>query len=225
VVMYANHVIVQLTCFDLLLFEQVAQVSAALEQIRARGIAAPPQISFPSVQPFAGGALASEAPPVRPELVAPPPPPAPGLQTSPPPPPMPGLQTPPPPPPMPGLQTPPPPPPMPGLQTPPPPPSQATATKRNAPQARKELTVEEIKKQVRELIECSDISAANVPLAVETYMKAFKDKYRQDLENMVRRYPFLIKKLPLKPKTGKYCSFWMRKNLFIYFCSMQHIKG
>jgi len=201
VVMYANHVIVQLTCFDLLLFEQVAQVSAALEQIRARGIAAPPQISFPSVQPFAGGALASEAPPVRPELVAPPPPPAPGLQTSPPPPPM------------------------PGLQTPPPPPSQATATKRNAPQARKELTVEEIKKQVRELIECSDISAANVPLAVETYMKAFKDKYRQDLENMVRRYPFLIKKLPLKPKTGKYCSFWMRKNLFIYFCSMQHIKG
>jgi len=213
VVMYANHVIVQLTCFDLLLFEQVAQVSAALEQIRARGIAAPPQISFPSVQPFAGGALASEAPPVRPELVAPPPPPAPGLQTSPPPPPMPGLQTPPPPPP------------MPGLQTPPPPPSQATATKRNAPQARKELTVEEIKKQVRELIECSDISAANVPLAVETYMKAFKDKYRQDLENMVRRYPFLIKKLPLKPKTGKYCSFWMRKNLFIYFCSMQHIKG
>lgn len=71
---------------------------------------------------------------------------------------------------------------------------------RNAP-GKREPTPEEIEKQLRELISCSDLSSANVPTAVETYLKCFVS-HKEALKSMVQRYPFLIKKLPLKPKSA-----------------------
>lgn len=154
----------------------MAQVSAVLEQMRGAGVTTtmhlPPPF-FPPPPPPSSGAL----PPPRLQ--------EPSSCTAPP------IAAPPPPPP-PSFA--PPPPPPPGLGGPLP------IAGRNAP-GKREPTPEEIEKQLRELISCSDLSSANVPTAVETYLKCFVS-HKEALKSMVQRYPFLIKKLPLKPKSA-----------------------
>ncbi len=65
------------------------------------------------------------------------------------------------------------------------------------------MTTEELQRAIKQQIECSDITASNVNVAVQNYIKCFS-KHKQKLDKLVRVYPFLIKKLPLKPKSGKY---------------------
>lgn len=62
--------------------------------------------------------------------------------------------------------------------------------------------MQDLEKQLNELIACADISSANVSRAVQAYMKCFGAHHKEALEALVQRYPFLVKKLPLKPKTG-----------------------
>lgn len=98
----------------------------------------------------------------------------------------------------------PPPPPSPGMPS-------AKATSRNV-QIKKEATLQELEKQLREIISCSEISSGNVPKAVQIYLKCFGE-HKEALDTLVHRYSCLIKKLPLKPKSGNSTApflFWQR---------------
>ena len=65
----------------------------------------------------------------------------------------------------------------------------------------KEFTLEELEAKVREQILQSDVSSSNVTKAVANYMAVFKN-CKPRLERLVLLYPFLIRKLALKPKTA-----------------------
>jgi len=66
---------------------------------------------------------------------------------------------------------------------------------------------------VREQIVQSDVSSSNVAKALANYMSVFK-KAKPQLERLVALYPFLIRKLALKPKTAYERSIWWETELF-----------
>jgi hypothetical protein len=60
---------------------------------------------------------------------------------------------------------------------------------------------DQLQKELSSLIDESDIIPINRPKAVENFMKMFPEKYNKILEQIISNYPFLIRKIPLKPKT------------------------
>ncbi len=109
--------------------------------------------------------------------------------------------------PPPAVGAPPPAPPAPllSLNGPPPPPTNTIATggKKKFEPVKKEVTWDALEAMVKELVVASDISSSNVPTAVQNYLNTFKE-HKDKLEKLVTLYPFLVKKLALKPKSA-YC--------------------
>jgi len=66
---------------------------------------------------------------------------------------------------------------------------------------RKPKTREQLHKELCVIIDESDIISINKPKAVSNFMNAFSEKHLGILERIIAHYHFLIRKMPLKPKT------------------------
>eukprot|EP01116_Phalansterium_solitarium_P023328 TRINITY_DN80_c1_g1_i1.p1 TRINITY_DN80_c1_g1~~TRINITY_DN80_c1_g1_i1.p1 ORF type:complete len:475 (+),score=167.53 TRINITY_DN80_c1_g1_i1:127-1551(+) len=69
-------------------------------------------------------------------------------------------------------------------------------------QEKKARTRDELEQAVRTLVQQSDVTDSNKPRAVANFLQAFPDpKANAALETLVTSYPFLVRSMPLQPKS------------------------
>lgn len=109
-----------------------------------------------------------------------------------------------------------PPPPPPSQLPPPPPPGEATSPffKQANSKKKEEKTREMIIKELHELIAQSEIAASNYKLAQDNFLHTFTEKHTNLLALLVEKYPGLVRKFPLQPKTCFERMKWWEKHLF-----------
>jgi len=113
-----------------------------------------------------------------------------------------------------GAPPPPPPPPPPGNEAISIRPSIAIGTISLMKKEKKPMSRSELEKSVRELVNDSDIMQQNREKVAENFVKAFPIKNNNILEQLVTHYPFLVRKMPLKPLTCYSRMTLWEKNLF-----------
>lgn len=81
-------------------------------------------------------------------------------------------------------------------------------------QVAKEKTREMIVEELKQLIAQSDILPANYNVALQNFLQTFPESLNHHLQMLVEKYPMLIRKFPLQPKTCFNRMRWWEKNLF-----------